>query len=494
MPNLTPVELHLQRMGWLVVSVLIAGILLPFLTAWGMFLDGVTYAAISRNLALGLGHWWKPYYTAMLHPEFYEHPPLGFIIQSVFFTVLGDHYLVEKVYCLSMMLLSLGLIVFVWHQLTRQCTQPASPFFYYAWLPVLLWITLPRWQWAYKNNLLENTLTVFCLLSFACSLKALDTQQIFRRALYACAAGLMVVAALLTKGPTGLFPLTAPLLYIILVDSKAIRSGVSVTLLCVFFALALFGFLLLYEPVWINLNHYLSDQLLPSLTGQRWARSAETSRLSFLYSMGKELALHSTLAGLLLLFARYGGTLSLPPAMLRKAGACFVIALSGSLPILLSYKQRSFYIIPTLPFFALAFGLLLRPSLAALLRQYLFTWKEPAFRLFYRIGGAALLCIILVSLFLINTPYRDGHVFRGIRAIGRVVPVDSIVGIHPSEWDGWGRHAHLQRYLQISLDGSATARDRTFYLHPVNDRDIPQEFEPTGVRLRKTLLLRKKSL
>ena len=494
MPPPPPVELHLNRMGWLGVSVLIAGILLPFLTTWGMFLDGVTYAAISRNLALGLGDCWKPYYTAMLHPEFYEHPPLGFIIQSFFFTVLGDHYLVEKVHCLSMMLVSLGLIVWVWHQLTRRFTQPASLFPYYAWLPVLLWITMPRWQWAYKNNVLENTLTVFCLLSFACGLKALDTRQMCRRALYACAAGLMVVAALLTKGPTGLFPLTAPLLYCILVDAKAIRSGVSVTLLSVSFTLALFALLLLSEPAWINLNHYLNDQLLPALTGQRLARSAETTRLSFLYSMGKELLLHSAVVGLLLLYARANRLLSFPPGLIRHAGACFVIALSGSLPILLSYKQRSYYIIPALPFFALALGLLLGPSLAALLRQYLSTWKEPAYRLFYRTGAALLGGIILVSLFLINTPYRDGQVFRDIQAIGRVVPVGSIVGIHPSEWGGWRLHAHLQRSLQISLDGSPTARDRTFYMHPVHDRALPQEFEPTGVTLRKTLLLRKKSL
>lgn len=47
-----------------------------------MFVDGVTYAAIARNLAQGNGSFWSPFYTATLYPQFFEHPPLGFALQG----------------------------------------------------------------------------------------------------------------------------------------------------------------------------------------------------------------------------------------------------------------------------------------------------------------------------------------------------------------------------------------------------------------------------
>jgi len=60
------------------------GLLLPVLLKDGMFLDGVTYSCISKNLANNIGELWKPHYTKTLYPAFYEHPPLVFGIQSCF--------------------------------------------------------------------------------------------------------------------------------------------------------------------------------------------------------------------------------------------------------------------------------------------------------------------------------------------------------------------------------------------------------------------------
>jgi len=96
--------------GWAAVLFLITAVLLPQLTTWGMFVDGVTYATISRNLALGIGTWWKPCYTETLGARFHEHPPLVFVIQSLFFRLFGERYLVEKAYSLAAMLATLALI------------------------------------------------------------------------------------------------------------------------------------------------------------------------------------------------------------------------------------------------------------------------------------------------------------------------------------------------------------------------------------------------
>ncbi|MFW7379491.1 MAG: hypothetical protein ACOH5I_11830 [Oligoflexus sp.] len=75
---------------------LISLTLLPNLLTQGMFFDGLTYAAISRNLVDGLGPIWQTHYTDSLYPRFYEHPPLAFYLQSLAFRLLGDQFYVEK--------------------------------------------------------------------------------------------------------------------------------------------------------------------------------------------------------------------------------------------------------------------------------------------------------------------------------------------------------------------------------------------------------------
>ena len=61
----------------------------PTLWSDGMFMDGLYYAAISRNLADGLGTFWYLHHTDFSHPIFHEHPPLAIGIQSIFFYLFG---------------------------------------------------------------------------------------------------------------------------------------------------------------------------------------------------------------------------------------------------------------------------------------------------------------------------------------------------------------------------------------------------------------------
>ena len=66
------------------------GIVAPSLFSDGMFADGVDNATIARNMANGLGDFWQPHHTNVIAPEFYEHPPLAFGLQSIWFRLLGD--------------------------------------------------------------------------------------------------------------------------------------------------------------------------------------------------------------------------------------------------------------------------------------------------------------------------------------------------------------------------------------------------------------------
>ncbi|HPB58126.1 MAG TPA: hypothetical protein PLL49_06435, partial [Bacteroidales bacterium] len=88
--NLYPFYLSVFGILLLIIS--------PAMLSDGMFLDGLLYATISRNLANGIGDFWHPHLTKTLSPVFVGHPPLVFGLQSLFFKILGDNIYVERLY------------------------------------------------------------------------------------------------------------------------------------------------------------------------------------------------------------------------------------------------------------------------------------------------------------------------------------------------------------------------------------------------------------
>src|SRR5580704_17565631 len=103
-----------------------------------MFVDGVTYASIARNLAEGQGSIWTPFYTSTIYPQFHEHPPLGFWLQSLWFRVFGDHLFVERGYSITAALATAFVIAWIWRRLKTD--QGLSS---WTWLPILFWIVVP---------------------------------------------------------------------------------------------------------------------------------------------------------------------------------------------------------------------------------------------------------------------------------------------------------------------------------------------------------------
>ena len=142
---------------WLLLIGIVLILLSNSLLTEGMFLDGVTYACISRNMTIGLGSFWNPHYTQTIGNVFHSHPPLAFGLEALLFKVFGDHWWVEKLYSALTFLVSGILIAAIWKRTTNRPRM--------AWLPLLFWSVMPIVSWIAINNMLENTMTVFVLLS-----------------------------------------------------------------------------------------------------------------------------------------------------------------------------------------------------------------------------------------------------------------------------------------------------------------------------------------
>jgi 4-amino-4-deoxy-L-arabinose transferase-like glycosyltransferase len=92
-------------------SITMALIIGPILRG-GMFMDGLLYTNLAKNMASGLGDFWHP--TLDRGSIFYEHPPFLFWLESLFFRLFGDHIFVEDIYNTSVFLITVALMYGIW--------------------------------------------------------------------------------------------------------------------------------------------------------------------------------------------------------------------------------------------------------------------------------------------------------------------------------------------------------------------------------------------
>lgn len=148
---------------------LMASVVLVFLTVisdlvtLGMAPDGTAYAGIARGLAAGEGSFWFPP-SFVAGSSFHDHPPLGLYLQSLLFSLLGDHFWVENLYSALMLLFSVGVI----HQICRDLNVGDR-----SWYAALVFLIFPIVAFVYTNNFLEITMTTFTLLALWCAVRAM---------------------------------------------------------------------------------------------------------------------------------------------------------------------------------------------------------------------------------------------------------------------------------------------------------------------------------
>lgn len=456
---------------WLLTLIVFSLAFLATSLKQGMVLDGTAYSAISSNLARASGSFWAPRYTATVHPAFFEHPPLVFGIQSLFFRVLGDSLFVERFYTILTALITGVLIVVIWRMIFQYDRELRR----YSWLPLLLWLILPINAWAYSNNLLENTMGIFTLAAIALMVKDLKKNS----CLFAVGSGVMIFLAVFSKGPAAFFPVAFYLLAWIVFRKISGRRVLVNSLIIIFIPLALFSLLLLYPPARDNFTRYISCQIIPSLKGdllfEGKTRRFFILNILFIYT----LPLTVISMGLLIYGAIRKRLYLLQGNISRWSGLLILTGLSASLPMIISPKQNYNYLIPALPYFTLGCGVLILPIIDSFLSRI--RWREQVLRMMAASLGMILLISLIYSVgqvnevkspLLINYKYsivpkrirewifpyaagrasREEFIISDIHTIGGQLPRGMIISIPESLWEHWDYHAYFARFYDISLD------------------------------------------
>lgn len=404
----------------------------------GMFMDGAIYACLSRNMAEGQGGCWSPYFS-VAEPVFRGHLPLAFCLQSLFFRLLGDTPYTEAFYTLVLMGASAALL----HGLARRSL--GEELRQAAFVPWLLMACTPLFLWSVSNNLLENTVLFFDICALYALVRALGGGGT-KAFLWATGAGLATLAALLSKGPVGLYVLAAP---VVLGGWRAWRL-----------ALGMLGGLL----VPLALLYAGSDQARQALEGYvrvqllgSWLGGTGTvpARWFIIVRSLQELLPILLWAALGL---GYAWRRRVRPS--KDALPWCLLGLCGVLPIMVSTKQSGFYMLPALPCFAMAAALLCAPVVLDLVQGFAKTARFLAFLLLATGLG--------LSLYAAGRYSRDADKIQAVKALIPQIPKNSLLLLPPDQphlhYD-WALHAYLQRYGHwgLTLD---TANEAAIEIRP----------------------------
>jgi 4-amino-4-deoxy-L-arabinose transferase-like glycosyltransferase len=296
-------------------------------------------------------------YTEYLYPIFYDHPPLAFGLQAIFFKIFGDYYFTERLYSFCTLLITIYFIIRIWNYINKNEEKN-------HWIPIVLFLITPVVSWSYRNNMLENTLGMFTIISIYFQVKSIFSQRdsgfyYFNFFI----SGIFITLALLAKGLVGLFPIAFPFLYFILnIKSISFPKMIAQTLILLLPAMLFAAIFYFNEESKIFFTNYFDNQVIQSLLSKREKITSSLGRYYIIYRLIMEI-----LPMVILGFIFYSYTRIKKVVITKQPYSLFLlfllIGISGSLPISISPKQSNFYLIPALPYFAIAFGILYLPSI-----------------------------------------------------------------------------------------------------------------------------------
>lgn len=450
---------------WILTLSIIIGFILPILIQDGMFMDGMLYTCVAKNLANGYGTFWFPKFSEMGMADnltFHEHPPLIFGIQAIFFKFLGNSMYVERFYSFFTAIITAALIAGTWKLVTKSNDGINK----LAWLPILFWIIIPVCYWSYQNNMHENTMGIFTLLSVYFSLKALQDEG--KPHFNIILSGIFIFLASLSKGVPGFFPIGVFGIYWLVNRKFKFKKMLLYTTILIATPLIIYAILLLFPAPYESLYIYLEKRLL----GRVEFAPTVDNRFYILEKLFSELLPTIVLSAILMIIFKIF-RISMKPNKTHSQNIILfiLIGLSGSLPLMLTMVQKGFYFVHSLPFFGLGFALLVAPGLQNLICRM--KTNQAPFKIFTAFTILMLVGAIVYSAMQKGKTSRDQAILHDVYLIGEVVPEKAIINIDKNMWNDWSMQCYLIRYFDISVDYNKTEYD--FYLSRKSNNSVSRE-------------------
>jgi hypothetical protein len=146
---------------------------------------------------------------------------------------------------------------------------------------------------------------------------------------------------------------------------------------------------------------------------------------------------------------------------LKTVGFFIFIGICGSLPIMLTLVQKTFYMGASLPFFGIAFAMIAAPGIAP-------KWgnlnpSKKSYKVFLGITTSMLLVAIIVSILQIGKVSRNKETIHDLYQISAVIPNHTTINVQQEINNDWDLQVYLVRYFNISMVAELEV-SRDYYL------------------------------
>ncbi len=438
-----------------------------------MFMDGLYYTTIARNIAVGDGTVWDMKFTNTFFTHFHEHPPLAMWLESLYFKVLGNSWFVDKFYSVNTYVFTAFFIRKIW-----KVIFPDSPL---TWVVLLFWLFTPVVFWAVGNNMLENTLSIFMMISVYYSLKCIITNKWY----FSVLAGFFIAMGFFTKGFVAFYPLSFFVIYFLVFKTYTFKRMLMHSfLLCVGVVVPLLLLFVLNESAYLSIKAYVNIQVVNSLKNI----VTVDSRLFIVKRLFSELLVSFSLL-LLLFFSTLKEKFQISKNRIEFKWFLFFIlfGLTGVLPIIVSLKQSGFYILTVYPLFSIGLVSLFKD------RWTYFHEKIVGSRITKYVSTTIFLLGLIMVFSSISSYGKDEKVVKDIEVICRYLKKGDVIDSPISMSDDFSIHAYFYRINFISIR-STTDIQNMFYVVNLDENtmnEIPKSYRRVPLNTRKLKLYKK---
>lgn len=434
----------------LFVIAVAAALIVPALFQDGMFADGILYAAVAKNTATGTGTFWHPHFMVSMHDHFHEQPPLGLYLQSLFFHLFSGIY-PERFYDLLLALIDGWLIVKIWRNIfagKKEIQQAAS------W-PLFLFFLSPVVFWAFTNNVLEITMAAFALAATDSLITALIHQR--KPILNIGLATVWIICASLCKGPQGIFPIAFPAILWLTGKQVSFKKAVLASLAMTIGFVLFYIIIIQWESIRETFTSWYASRILVTFSG---SHNTSGSHFSMLYDLLLDLIPLLVVSLVIFLFGRKSAGAGFSAN--KHGHAFFLLALAGSLPLLITLEQRAFYLTTSIPFYALAIAFYTAPFVNALLDK---TKSRIQFWKFTSVFSSLLIIgIIIVTVLIAGTPKRDAGLLHDMRLSAKLIGTGKSVACDRGMYTNWAAVNYFQRYENIEINPDTSIAGVRYYI------------------------------
>ena len=412
----------------------------PHILEMGTNGDGTEYASIARNMSEGLGTFWAPYLDDTNEPVHWEHPPLIYWIQSIFFRMFGDGLYFEGIYGFGIALVILYLAAMFWQRVRRDFQLQVIG----SWWPLVLLISLPVFSYIVQSNRLVATFLIFALLETYFAYRSMAGGK--STVIYAIATGLTVYLGFIAMGPVALFAFAVPTIGCLTIKPGFSRAAASTLLAMVIFAACFLLTGLLFPESMDFWKFFMKAQIFRSLAS---TRGGGDSYFRYIERLISNLIVPFGLTGMIMLILK---THFRNLKVNRHAAFFLLIALAGCLPFFVSKRQHLRYILHSLPFFILSLAFVTdniaekvesiigkkRKIRLGFVVTALFFFMVSIGAMVYRKDEITRADAFFEDLYLRDIPLTE-------RSIVTIYPKEMIMGDYLFVW--------MQRYFKVSVMG-----------------------------------------